>query len=179
MFILPVMRDHLSWETTKLSGRFIQASLYQQPWHCPWPNLPGIFWFQHKKGWNKCLTMKKDIWVLRWPIARTLTAEFSGFVGGLNSVVVARLKSPAKQKRFIKTSTHTPINYVMIDLGNGLVPSGAKKRVDSIRNWTNWGTLDQNGRHFVDNIFSVFSRKKILYLFQFFAEICSKLLTWQ
>ena len=28
MFILPVVRDHLSWETTKFSGRFIQVSLY-------------------------------------------------------------------------------------------------------------------------------------------------------
>ena len=25
MFILPVVRDHLSWETTKFSGRFMQV----------------------------------------------------------------------------------------------------------------------------------------------------------
>ena len=30
MFILPVMKDHLSWETKKSSGRFIQVSLYQR-----------------------------------------------------------------------------------------------------------------------------------------------------
>ena len=28
MFILPVVKDHLSWETTKLSGRFIHVLLY-------------------------------------------------------------------------------------------------------------------------------------------------------
>ena len=28
MFILPVMKDHLSWESTKLSGCFVQVSLY-------------------------------------------------------------------------------------------------------------------------------------------------------
>ena len=28
MFILPVMKDHLTWETTKFGGRFIQVSLY-------------------------------------------------------------------------------------------------------------------------------------------------------
>ena len=28
MFILPVMRDHLSWETTKFGGHFVQVSLY-------------------------------------------------------------------------------------------------------------------------------------------------------
>ena len=28
MFILPVVKDHLSWETTKTIGRFIQVSLY-------------------------------------------------------------------------------------------------------------------------------------------------------
>ena len=28
MFILPDVKDHLSWETTKFSGRFIQISLY-------------------------------------------------------------------------------------------------------------------------------------------------------
>ena len=28
MLILPVMKDHLSWETTKFSGCFIQVSLY-------------------------------------------------------------------------------------------------------------------------------------------------------
>ena len=27
MFLLPVVRDHLSWETIKFSGRFIQVSL--------------------------------------------------------------------------------------------------------------------------------------------------------
>ena len=29
-FILPVMKDHLSWQTTTFSGRFIQVSLYVQ-----------------------------------------------------------------------------------------------------------------------------------------------------
>ena len=28
MFILPVVRGHLSWETTKFNGRFMQVSLY-------------------------------------------------------------------------------------------------------------------------------------------------------
>ena len=28
MFILPVMKDHLSWETTKFRGHFIQVSLH-------------------------------------------------------------------------------------------------------------------------------------------------------
>ena len=28
MFILPVMKDHLSWEITKFSGRYIQVSLH-------------------------------------------------------------------------------------------------------------------------------------------------------
>ena len=28
MFILPAVKDHLSWETTNFSGRFTQVSLY-------------------------------------------------------------------------------------------------------------------------------------------------------
>ena len=28
MFVLPVMKEHLSWKTALLSGRFIQVSLY-------------------------------------------------------------------------------------------------------------------------------------------------------
>ena len=42
MYILPVMKDHLSWETTTFSGRFIQVSPYcmTRSWqsdHCyPW-----------------------------------------------------------------------------------------------------------------------------------------------
>ena len=29
MFILPVVKDHLSWETTKFSGPFMQVLLYK------------------------------------------------------------------------------------------------------------------------------------------------------
>ena len=38
MFILPVMKDHLSWETTKFSGHFRQVSQWK-PWYlirCWW-----------------------------------------------------------------------------------------------------------------------------------------------
>ena len=32
MFILPVVKDHVSWETTKSSGRLIQVSVVTQKW---------------------------------------------------------------------------------------------------------------------------------------------------
>ena len=32
MFILPAVIDHLSWETTKFSGRFMQVSQHKETW---------------------------------------------------------------------------------------------------------------------------------------------------
>ena len=68
MFILPLVRDHLSWETTQFSGTFIQDSLYHI--NESWLNVKWVDCIMntHVHGFfdKECEMMQLSVLLLIW-----------------------------------------------------------------------------------------------------------------